>query len=701
MTERLTMSVRRAGLELVVASFVVLFQELALIRWLPTQVRVTAYFPNLILIGAFLGLGIGSLRARNRSLLWLWPVSLIVLVGAGIAMGQVAFTASGVSEQLWLLYNDLGPDAPVVDGVRVPIVLSFVLGSLTFVPLGQIVARRLNVFRDESSPLWGYAMDLSGSLLGVVGFAFVSFSGAFPVVWFLIFTLLGGVLFLDRRRLLALHLVAVVVLAVAVSRGERNQIYSPYYALSSELVETTDDYRIRTNGSLHQVAVAVRNSDPLITIQQEKIREGYHLPYGHLDGPLEKVLVLGAGTGNDVAVALEEGALEVHAVEIDPAIIQLGRELHPDDPYADPRVRVINEDARSYLNHTEERYDLVVFGTLDSQTQLSALSTVRLDNFVYTREAIRAAAATLKPDGGMVLLFSVGREHISDHLTLILTTVFGHPPVLTRSDWHMFNHLYMVGPAFAHLRPPGSAGSGVAVEELALLDMPSDDWPYLYLPEPGVTGFYYSLMLIFAVLALAGLLAASPGMRHGLRTGKGIDVEMFLFGLAFLLIETRFVTAINLVWGATWITSAVVFGSILFMILLSTVVMELRPIPWRVASWGLIASLLVTYLTPTHLLLAQNAYLRLTLSVLFVGTPVFFAASCFALRFKVREAVDLAFGWNLIGAVVGGLLEFFSMSMGLRALLLVAVCAYLGAFFLKGKEGGREGGRAMVVPEPG
>ena len=57
------------GLELLAASFVVLFQELALIRWLPSQVRVTAYFPNLILIAAFLGLGVGALRARNRSLL--------------------------------------------------------------------------------------------------------------------------------------------------------------------------------------------------------------------------------------------------------------------------------------------------------------------------------------------------------------------------------------------------------------------------------------------------------------------------------------------------------------------------------------------------------------------------------------------------------------------------------------------------------
>ena len=64
---------RRAGVELFAISFVVLFQELTLIRWLPGQVRVLAYFPNLILLGAFLGLGLGCLRSARRSLLWWWP----------------------------------------------------------------------------------------------------------------------------------------------------------------------------------------------------------------------------------------------------------------------------------------------------------------------------------------------------------------------------------------------------------------------------------------------------------------------------------------------------------------------------------------------------------------------------------------------------------------------------------------------------
>jgi hypothetical protein len=184
-------ALRRAGLEIAAASFVVLFQELALIRWLPVQVRVIAYFPNLILISSFLGLGIGALRGRKKSMLWLWPLALAVVVAVALGLSKIAFTADSVSEHLWLLYYDLGPEAIVVDGVRLPIILLFVLSAISFVPLGQYVGERLDRFRRESSSLWGYSLDLLGSLLGVIAFAVVSFIGAWPVTWFALIGLVG------------------------------------------------------------------------------------------------------------------------------------------------------------------------------------------------------------------------------------------------------------------------------------------------------------------------------------------------------------------------------------------------------------------------------------------------------------------------------------------------------------------------------
>jgi SAM-dependent methyltransferase len=675
-------SLSALGLELVAASFLVLFQELTLIRWLPSQVRVIAYFPNLILIAAFLGLGIGALRAGGRSLLWLWPVSLLAVVGAGCGLSGIAFTGRSVSEHLWLLYADLPPDAPVIDAVQLPIVALFVSSALTFVGPGQFVAVRLNTFRYRTSALRGYALDLVGSLLGVIGFALASFAGAFPDAWFAVIAVIGAALFLRRPRLLPLHAVLATVAVLAVHRFEKGELYSPYYSLSSVPVTGTSDHLIRANGSLHQVAVALRRSDPTLTIDRAETLAGYHLPYRVLKRRPGRVLVLGAGTGNDVAVALDEGADVVHAVEIDPGILEYGRELHPNRPYQDARVTVMNTDARSFLNDTDETYDLIVFGTLDSMTRLSALSNVRLDNFVYTRDALEAAAARLRPGGGIALYFMVGQDHIDTHLLAMLMQTFGAKPVLARSDWNLFNSIYMAGPAFAHAAPPTTAAEQALIADVQHLNVPTDDWPYLYLPDRGVSAFYLTLMLAFIVIAVIAVAWASPELRSGLRKARGIDLEMFLFGVAFLLLETRFVTVMNLAWGATWLTSAVVFGSIIAVILVSTLWMDLRPVSWRSASAGLLVALACSWLLPSEILLAREGTVRLVLSALYVALPVFFAAACFALRFQTRASPNVAFGWNLLGAVAGGLIEFTSMAVGLRALTLVVILAYLIAFRL-------------------
>ena len=109
-----------------------------------------------------------------------------------------------------------------------------------------------------------------------------------------------------------------------------------------------------------------------------------------------------------MAVALDEGVQHIDVVEIDPVILELGKKVHPDHPYQSPHVRLFNTDARSFLNTAHASYDLIIFGTLDSMTRLSALSNVRLDNFVYTVEGFKAARKHLTVDGGVVLYFRRG-----------------------------------------------------------------------------------------------------------------------------------------------------------------------------------------------------------------------------------------------------------------------------------------------------
>ena len=638
------------------------------------------YFPNLILLSAFLGLGVGALQARAKSLMWLWPVGLLLLVGSAWAMGHVAFTAKGVTEHLWLLYVDLPEGARVVEGIRLPLVALFSISALTFVPLGQYVGVRLEGFRKDSSALWGYSLDLAGSLVGVVCFTAISFSGLRPVWWFLP-TLLGGLFLVSGRpRLRIFFVVAGAALFLVVGRMTGPELYSPYYAVEDVPVENSPDHEILANGSLHQIAIDF-SGQYLGFEDRQRTLVGYRLPYERLGRPIRKALVLGAGTGNDVAVLLAQGAQEVHAVEIDPVILDLGREVHPNLPYADARITVHQVDARSFLNETTDRFDLIVFGTLDSMTRLSALSNVRLDNFVYTQEALAAARDRLTPDGGMVMFFSVADDYIFEHLTGLLATTFGRLPVVHRAFYNMFNVIFMAGPAYEDAALPVEQDAWY-LQEGAAIGLPSDDWPYLYLPSAGVDSFYLSMIGLLALVSVLAIFGASRGMRSGLLRENGIDVEMFLYGFAFLLMETKFVTAMNLLWGATWLTSAVVFGSILVTILAGTVLMEVRPVAWKAAGAGLVGALMITYVIPLDALLRTDPSTRLALSVLYVAAPVIFASLCFAARFKARPAADLAFGWNLLGAVLGGLTEFFSMALGFRAMTLVAIMAYLLAFLV-------------------
>ncbi|MEO8603761.1 MAG: hypothetical protein ABI629_14400 [bacterium] len=673
---------RRVGLELFAVSFLILFQELTLIRWLPAQVRVLAYFPNLILLSAFLGLGLGCLRAGKRSLLWLWPTTLLILALSGLAMSNIIFTQNSTSEHLWLLYYDLPADAPIIGDVRSPIVLCFLLSALSFVALGQLVALRLREFRAQGVALWGYCCDILGSLTGVIAFAAAGFARTAPPLWFAVCLVAALPFFATRRRSLLLYGLAAAALLAIAARADRADYYSPYYAISTRHEANAPGVQILTNGSLHQYMIGLDRDGLVVDEPHYQVRQGYHLPYRLLARPPRNVLVLGAGTGNDVAVALDEGAEHVDAVEIDPVILDIGSR-HPNRPYASDKVRQINTDARAFLNETTEKYDLIVFGTLDSMTRLSALSSVRLDNFVYTEEGLAAAQAHLAPDGGLVMYFMVRADFIDARLAGMVTQRFDLPPAVDRTYYYMFNRIYMTGPAFAHVQAERRAADRAEVQRmLSVEELPSDDWPYLYLSARSVDGFYVSLIAVFAAIAVASVVLVSRDMRRSL-SGGAVDAEMFLFGLAFLLLETKAVTTMSLLWGATWLTSAVVFGAILAMVLLATALTQLRPLPWSVCMGGLIATLLIAYVVPVHTMLRMDGVARLGVSIAFVGTPIFFAAACFALSFRDRASADIAFGWNLLGAVAGGLVEFVSMATGIRALYLLALVAYLGVVLLR------------------
>ena len=148
------------------------------------------------------------------------------------------------------------------------------------------------------------------------------------------------------------------------------------------------------------------------------------------DKPFDEVLIIGAGSGNDVAAALAQGAGHVDAVEIDPVINELGRLHHPNRPYSDPRVSIHLDDGRSFVRKTASTYDLISYALVDSLALHSGYSSLRLESFLFTEQAFRDIKAKLKP-GGVFAMYNFYRQGwVVGRLVRLAEKVFGSRPLV-------------------------------------------------------------------------------------------------------------------------------------------------------------------------------------------------------------------------------------------------------------------------------
>ncbi|MFQ5647262.1 MAG: hypothetical protein ACE5GM_10050 [bacterium] len=127
-----------------------------------------------------------------------------------------------------------------------------------------------------------------------------------------------------------------------------------------------------------------------------------YLPY--LLGKPDKVLVLGAGGGRDVYMALLAGAGRVEAVEINRGVIELARRQRNGDIFGNRRVNWVAEDGRSYIMRTRDRFDNIVLSLSSTLAFSDSLGTSQLENYLYTQEAFDLYLSHLTPKG-MVSVF--------------------------------------------------------------------------------------------------------------------------------------------------------------------------------------------------------------------------------------------------------------------------------------------------------
>jgi hypothetical protein len=664
----------RNFLQVAVATFGILALELALIRWTSGQVRVLAYFNNVILIASFLGMGTGlALGPRRPGLVHLTLPALLVLSAPLAFSGELGFMRMvfpDPSVHLW------GAEASL-DSLRWTLaayaILLAIIGGVVgvFVLAGTAAGELLARARG----LRGYSADLLGSLLGVLAFAGLTALGTTPPFWLA----LGALPFawLSRRPLSIACAVAVVVLAQTTVRGA---VFSPYNRIDVELGNPSV---LHVNRDFHQYMHDLREPpDELF----RNVRKMYELPFA-LSARRGRALVIGAGTGNDVQGALRQGFAHVDSVEIDPRIIELGARLHPERPYSDPRAHPVVNDARAYLEQYHgEPYDVVAYGLVDSHAMFSSLSTLRLDNYLYTEEGLRAAWRQVGPGGHLTvnLSFAAG-PWMKRRMYWTLARATGTKPVVVEHDMHSASMMIAARPeaSIDWSRSPFPTGplEGDARGVLTT----SDDWPFLYL-RPGATPWGYILILGFLLTLAVALTVAAHGAAS---VRRDFDVQLFLMGAAFLLLETRGVTSLSLLFGSTWVVNAVVFGGVLAMALAANVAVERLGVrSTRLPFAFLLASVLLLWLVDVSALNALPMAGRAVAGGLLTGLPVGCAGVIVSILLARSRNLPAALAANLLGSVVGGCLEYLSMYTGLAALALLSLSLYLGALLIELRQAG-------------
>jgi len=545
---------------------------------------------------------------------------------------------------------------------------------------------------EEGSPLVAYTVNLAGSLAGVAGFALMSWLELPPTAWFGLAFALTVPFILDQRRPVAVLNIALLgVSLLLVHLMVRGTIWSPYYKITAQT--NNGETVVEVNNIFHQSMAPVGKKEYF-----------YQWPYRVFGDGFENVLILGAGSGTDVAAALMHGSKHIDAVEIDPVIVRLGRERHPDHPYSDPRVNIVTDDARHFLRTTNKKYDLVVFALIDSLTLQSGFASVRLESYMFTQESFRAVRDRLTPNGVLVVYNYFRERWLVDRLANTAAAAFEMEPRVHVHQEHAYLGVMMVGPGLSRVADwppipdrveaynhPDVVSAGRLLTRDPAVPPATDNWPFLYMRYPNIPGHYLgalALVLVVSVLAVGLALRFGGGApTRGAampRNADGFPWHFFFLGVGFMLLQTKSIIQFALLWGSTWVVASLTIASVLTMALAATWAvsrMEIRQ-PWRVGA-VLLALLGVSYFLPIGRLAFQSLVLESVVYALLVFSPIFCAGLLFGSSLRRSKSVARDYGANLLGGMVGGVAEYVSLMTGFQFLLIIIACCYVLALLTR------------------
>jgi SAM-dependent methyltransferase len=662
---------------IVLVTMLSLLLELVLIRWLASVFPVYSFYKNFTMLACFLGLGAGYAVADRQPCAPALVLPMLALfVGVITLLRYDTGAAYLIFSVGWLSTFDLP--------VYFLLGASFIVCACICYPVGQLCGKLLH----SSNSLNAYGLNLVGSVLGVMALFVMSLYWLPPVIWF---AATGGIMLLfvlSRDDFMPLGIASFCMLLAVLAwpvQPETQRIYSPYQVLE-RAAKPDGLMQILSGGSYYQkVYNFADNKRAAESVEDRYVRAYYEFPYAFKKVP-GRVAIVGSGSGNDVATALRMGATHVDAIEIDPAIAFLGTKYHPERPYDDPRVTLSINDARNFFRTANQKYDLIVYGVLDSHTALSHASNLRVDSYVYTREGIAEAFRLLNPDGVLSISFTLVNDALGLKLSKILRELPGAgKPLAVRVGYdNALTTAFIAKRGKDVTVPDANAFASIGFTNVsdffaqAYPDsaVPTDDWPFFYMVERAYPFTY--------MIALGIILALSTFfVRRTIGFSDPIDrsyLPFFFLGSGFMLVETKAITELGLHLGGTWVVIAAAIMLVLVMAYLANLVVTRTQLKLAGPAYaGLFLSLLVGYgFAVSH---GQWTFgpplVQLALSCVVLTIPLFFAGIIFSsLISEARINVSTAFAYNLMGALFGGVMEYNSMYFGFAFLYLLALGFY-------------------------
>ncbi|TAJ14209.1 hypothetical protein DMA11_05830 [Marinilabiliaceae bacterium JC017] len=703
-------------------------------------------FAFLILSISILGLGLGALTLRmSRRLSCLenfsWLLSLtafFMIIGPPVVLHmQLDFThlfSSG-----WMV---------------VKLVSTILILGSSFFTGGIVLA---GIFRQKHENMHRlYMADLVGAALGVaVSVLLMNSIGTNNAAFFIGVPILMSAAFslkswhrLAPLGLLVVSFSAMPFSATLLSRPIEDRaevIYSHWDAMSKlKVYKFSDDYWGLNidNAANSPVYKFDGNWD-----RPDSLKFQFTLPVDKLIGRFKNCsfLSLGAGGGGDVLQALQEGAAEIHAVEVNPHINRMMKKgflkEFSGDIYNDPRVKVVSEDARSYVRKFRNHFDIIYSLSSNTFAALASGSFALAENYLFTTEAFSDYYKALSPDGFLMMehqfyvprmvseviegLKKEGIQEPEKHLAVYhLPTmrrhviIMGKKPLdeqviyegihpVTAENYSFFRLMYpaadsikdnLINQVILHgwesqqantmtdLSPsdddrPFTAQLGM-MKNFSLDNINGKLLPYEF------QGFPLAIVIVLVVLVIIVVLILPLNLLPYALKGNKLNFNgwmyFFMIGIGFMALE------IILIQKYTWFigSSSYTFMTILFSLLASSGMGSLYSGKFKnytpfvfIALWILADIFIVPHIL--KLLTPYSTSVRIIVTVLFIAPLGFFMGMPFVKGSrKVGELIDWGFAINGAASVIGSTLVLLPVfNYGFSAGLTMSLGAYAFALY--------------------